>query len=72
MDTNITPELQEEGDSRDLMREIQKLRKDQNYTLADKTTIVAPSWPQKFEAEILKGTASVSISKGTELKVTKV
>jgi len=72
LDTNITPELQEEGDSRDLMREIQKLRKDQNYTLADKTTIVAPSWPQKFEAEILKGTASVSISKGTELKVTKV
>lgn len=72
LDTNITPELQEEGDARDLMRQIQQLRKDQNLTLADKTEIIAPNWPEKFEKEIIAGTASVSISKGPELKVTKV
>jgi len=72
LDTNITPELREEGEARDLMREIQKLRKEQNYTLADRTKIAAPSWPERFEKEILKQTASVSLEKGTELKVTKV
>lgn len=72
LDTNITPELKEEGEVRDLIREIQQLRKEQNLTLGDKTEIEAPSWSQKFEPQILRGTASVSIKKGPQLKVTKL
>ena len=72
LDIKITAELQEEGDARGLMRQIQQLRKELNLTLADKTQVFAPSWPKAYEQMILKATASVSISKGDELKVIKV
>ncbi len=72
LDTNITDALKEEGETRDLMRQIQQIRKDQNLTLADKTKIFAPAWPKSYENMILKGTASVSINKSIELKVEKV
>ena len=69
LDTNITPELAEEGAARDLIREIQKLRKESNMTLNDKTKITVPSWPKSFEKLILESTASTSIEKGEELEV---
>ncbi len=72
LDTKITQDLQEEGEVRDLIRQIQQLRKEQNLTLADKTKIIVPAWPKTFENQILKGTASVSIEKGPELKISKV
>ncbi len=72
LDTNITQELKEEGWARDLMREIQQLRKEQNLTLADKTRISTPDWPKSYEKQILKSTASISIEKGGTLKVIKV
>ncbi len=72
LDTNITPELQEEGEARELIRQIQKLRKEQNLTLADKTAVEAPSWPERFKSQILQATASVSIEKAAEFKVAKV
>jgi isoleucyl-tRNA synthetase len=72
LDIKITPELKEEGAARDLIREIQQLRKEQNLTLSDKTIVEALSWPKLFEELILKSTASVSISKGPTLKVKKV
>lgn len=71
LDTKLTPELQEEGEARELMRSIQQLRKEANLTLSDKTKITAPNWPKKFEKQILAGTASVSIAKG-DLTVSKV
>lgn len=72
LDMKITKELKEEGEVRDLMRQIQQLRKEQNLTLADKTKVFAPSWPKSHEGMILKGTASISITKAIELKVEKV
>ncbi len=72
LDTGITPKLKEEGEVRDLVREIQKMRKEQNLTLKDKTAIEAPNWPEEFEDYILKNTASDSISKGESLKITKI
>ncbi|MBI4036719.1 isoleucine--tRNA ligase [Candidatus Daviesbacteria bacterium] len=72
LDTKITPQLQEEGEARELMRQIQQLRKLNNLTLADKTVVEAPSWPKSFEKKILAGTASVSIVKGQQLKISKV
>lgn len=71
LDTKITPKLQAEGEARDLIRQIQQNRKQQNLTLADKTQITAPVWPKEFEKLILSSTASVSIVQG-EFKVLKV
>lgn len=72
LDTKITPALAAEGEARDLMRQIQSIRKDLNLTLSDKTRIIAPSWPADFKQQILKSTASVSIEKGEVLTVEKI
>ncbi|MBI2315288.1 isoleucine--tRNA ligase [Candidatus Daviesbacteria bacterium] len=72
LNTKLTPKLQEEGQARELIRQIQQNRKEQNLTLADKTEIIAPSWPAGFEKQILLSTASVSIEKGSEFKVLKL
>ena len=72
LDTNITPELQEEGDTRDLIRQIQNLRKEANLDLKDKIKIFAPNWPAKFETEIKSKTLAESIAKSNQLKVEKI
>jgi len=72
LDTKITPLLKEEGEARELIRQIQQLRKEANLTLSDKTKIEAPLWPKSFENQILKSTASLSITKAKELKVIQV
>ena len=72
LDRKITHDLKEEGDARDLIRQIQQLRKESNLTLADKTKVISPSWPKAFEQLILKNTASVSISKGNSLQISKL
>ncbi len=72
LDTKITQDLKEEGEARDLIRQVQQLRKEQGLTLADKTKIFAPNWPKDFEDLIIKNTASVFLEKGEELKVVKL
>ncbi|MDP3948301.1 MAG: isoleucine--tRNA ligase [bacterium] len=72
LDTKITQVLKEEGEARDLIRQIQQLRKEQGLTLSDKIKIIVASWPKAFEKQILTGTASVSIEEGSKLKVLKV
>ncbi len=71
LDTEITQILKEEGEVRDLIRQIQQLRKELGLTLSDKTKIIAVSWPKAFEKQLLAGTASISIEEGSELKVSK-
>lgn len=72
LDTKITQELKDEGKARDIIRDIQKLRKESGMTLKDKIIVQMPEWPVNFEPRILKATASVSVTKGPELKITKV
>ncbi|MEK6808108.1 MAG: class I tRNA ligase family protein, partial [Nanoarchaeota archaeon] len=72
LDTKITQDLAQEGEARELIRQIQQLRKEQDLTLADKTAVETPAWPKAYESMILSGTASITISKGSELKVKKV
>ena len=72
LDTNLTPELQAEGDARDLIRSIQSLRKESNLELKDKIKIFAPSWPTKFEDEIKSKTLAESIEKSDQLKIEKI
>ena len=71
LDTALTPELRAEGEARDLVREIQKLRKKVGCELSDKIVVEAPSWPKEFEDYIKQKTLATEIKKGPELKVVK-
>ena len=75
LDTNITPELKEGGDLRDLIRAIQDFRKNEGLTPSDKVAIQisAPEETvaivEKYAGE-LKGAAlltSIETKKGEEL-----
>ena len=70
-DTTLTPELEAEGEARDLVREIQKLRKEAGCELTDEITVEAPSWPKDFEDYIKQKTLATEIKKGPELVVVK-
>ncbi len=72
LDTKITIKLKDEGEARELIRNIQKLRKEMDLTLKDKITVAAEAWPKDFEDFILKSTASITITKGPTLKITKI
>jgi len=72
LDTNITPELKAEGDARDLIRQIQSLRKENQLDLKDKIKIFAPNWPTNFEKEILSKTLGQNIEKSDNLKIEKI
>ncbi|MEI8067832.1 MAG: isoleucine--tRNA ligase [Candidatus Shapirobacteria bacterium] len=72
LDTQLTPELEAEGDSRDLIRQIQSLRKEANLDLKDKIKIFAPQWPASFEKEILSKTVGSSIEKSDSLRIEKI
>jgi isoleucyl-tRNA synthetase len=71
LDTDITAELKEEGQARDIIREIQKQRKILGTTLDEKVSVVLESWPLAFE-EYIKKKASVSlITKGEKFLVVR-
>lgn len=73
LDTNITPKLKAEGEAREIIRSVQKLRKEQGLTLKDKVAELGlPGWPKEFEEAILAGTASNSIVKSDKIKILKV
>lgn len=66
----ISPELQAEGDARELIRQIQQLRKDQGLTLKDKIIVEAPNMPnEKFKDLVLKQTSAVELKTGQILKI---
>jgi isoleucyl-tRNA synthetase len=72
LDTNITPELSAEGEYRDLVRNIQVLRKNQGFEIKDRIKIIAPDWPKDYESQILTKTLADSIEKGDKLSVEKI
>ncbi len=72
LDLDITPKLQAEGEARELIRNIQQTRKDQGFTLLDKTRVFAPNWPEDFEQYILDQTSSLSITRADKLEVQKI
>ncbi len=70
--TKLNPQLIKEGQYRDLVREIQKLRKNQQLNLKDHIKITAPSWPKGFKNQIMQKTVAIDIKKGASLKIQKV
>lgn len=71
LDTNITKELKEEGEARDIVREIQKQRKTLGTTLDEKVNVVLQDWPKKFEREIKKKAMIENLVKGDKFLVTR-
>ncbi|KKQ86376.1 MAG: Isoleucyl-tRNA synthetase, partial [Berkelbacteria bacterium GW2011_GWA2_38_9] len=70
LNTELTPELEEEGLVRELIRQINQLRKNQNLTIQDQVEIFYSTDDKKLSgiieknsAEITKNTVSSKISK---------
>lgn len=71
IDKEITPELLAEGRVRDLIRQVQQLRKEAGLTLNDRVMIFTPEVPQKkgLVDLLLRQTHAVGVNQGSETKV---
>ena len=69
LDTKITPQLANEGETRELVRQIQEARKERGCALDEKIIVTLPSWPKDFEGDIKKQTLAEKLIKGKELKI---
>ncbi len=69
LDTNLTKELKEEGEARDIVRMIQGERKRLGTTLNEKVDVVLGNWPLAFEDYIRRKTSVGSITKGPKFSV---
>lgn len=69
LNTTITEDLCKEGEARDLIRQIQSLRKEAGLTLQDKIIIGLPSWPDEFKEMILKMTNALEVSKSEKVEI---
>ncbi|MBI4999772.1 class I tRNA ligase family protein, partial [Candidatus Gottesmanbacteria bacterium] len=69
LDTKITPELKTEGEARELVRQIQELRKEKGCKLDEKIVVYVPSYPKKFEEYIKKQTLAKKILCSKSLKI---
>jgi len=71
LDTEITPELKEEGETRELIRKIQELRKKAGCALDGKIIVEAPNLPTKPELQeyLKKETLAEELRAGKELKI---
>ncbi|MDD2823045.1 MAG: isoleucine--tRNA ligase [Candidatus Daviesbacteria bacterium] len=71
IDIKISPELQAEGDTRELIRQIQSLRKTQGLTLKDQINITVPTIPEEENLKqlILKQTNAKQIKLGDSVEI---
>jgi len=72
LDTHLTPELEEEGLARDLMRDIQGERKKLGLSPTDKIEVTLPSWPTRWTDEIKKKVGASSLTVGAALVVVRI
>ena len=54
LDTQLTPELKAKGKAREIIRMIQKMRKEKGVGLNDKISVELPEWPRELEDQIKK------------------
>lgn len=72
LDTELTPELKDEGIARDLMRDIQGARKAAGLKPSAKVVVELPEWPHSFEDEIKAKVGATELKTGATLKVSPV
>ena len=68
LDTKLTPALEEEGEARELIRNIQKLRKQSEAAATTQLKVSAPTWPRNWQKTIESKTNS-QLTVGPELKI---
>lgn len=68
LDLNLTPELKTEGKARELMRDIQKLRKQAGLQIDARVKVEAPGWPEDWQERIEKHTNS-ALTTGKNLRI---
>jgi isoleucyl-tRNA synthetase len=71
LDTTLTPELQAEGEARELVRQIQNQRKKIGCQLNDQIVVEVPSWPEGFTDYIKQKTLTTELKVGPVLKAGK-
>ncbi len=67
-DFEITAELKQEAQVRDLIREIQDLRRKAELGLNDQVELALPDWPEKWQAEI-EAKTNTHLVKGDKLEL---
>ena len=76
LDTEITPELKREGEYRELVREIQDMRKEKGLIPNDKIILTLPKKHQEaitgFETELKKTVGATEIKFGDDLDLEKI
>ncbi len=69
LDTKLTPELEAEGQAREVIRLIQNLRKKAGKQQNDVVSVELTDWPESWEEEIKKKTKVEKLVKGSENKI---
>jgi len=69
IDTQLTPELEQEGKAREIIRSVQQARKEAGIGINAQIDLILPEWPSLFETEIQQKTKALSITKGEKLQV---
>lgn len=71
-DTHITKELKIEGETRELIRQVQSLRRKENLTQGDKIKLIVPSYHAEMKDYLMRKLTAVSIENGSEMKIEKI
>ncbi|HUV71905.1 MAG TPA: isoleucine--tRNA ligase [Clostridia bacterium] len=69
LNTTLTPELKAEGEAREIIRQIQRARKEAGCRLTQEIEVGLPSWPEEFEEEIKKKTLAKKLYQAEKLEI---
>lgn len=67
--TKLDSKLKAEGQARDIVRQIQKKRRQAGTALNEQIDVELPSWPKEFENYIKQKVLAKSLKKGSSLKI---